>query len=481
MNAKKFSIALGEVNEKYVTEAIEYKASANNVVSSCENTPNHKNTYHRRFSRKVLLSVALVAALLISSFTIAMAASEEFRNAVFSFFMIDTPDVVLPPEVEPEPADKIEIIGKTSVSDLMDVEYVRINGKFDYKDGVIYLYGSSGTSEAYTVTNGQLTPVNTKQTIHRETFDYEWNGEVYSICFDWYEADGKVYADGNDFNIDTSGAWNVTAIADNTEYVLVTVSFGQQIEYNMYPLLYNLKTREVIEVLGECAELTAQQITETTLSPDLSGVLLTRSFGTVSYYNITDNSLLNLSDLCGMEVTGGWFIDNNTIACLSANEDQTFTCGTLDLSTGEYKEIFRELPRLKQASEGGIKWTGGRYGLFVDDARTTYVYDFRTGNRTPVENFLYPDDAFTIMNNTGDKFLFAKKDDTADGLGVSEIGVLDLETQTLILFDREGYERRKENSISWFDDDTVAIWASLEDYGYLYLFTIKTTGINAET
>ena len=58
MNAKDFSHALGKVNEKYVTEAIEFKADANDVVPLSENTPKKKT------SRPTWIKLGVLAACL---------------------------------------------------------------------------------------------------------------------------------------------------------------------------------------------------------------------------------------------------------------------------------------------------------------------------------------------------------------------------------------------------------------------------------
>lgn len=459
MNEERILDVIGQVDERYVTEA----------DPMCDKIPERVIPYRRSFSRKALIAVAVVMTLLVSSFTVAMAASEEFRNAVFSFFKIDTPEVVLPVEDEPNQSGEIENIGGNTIENMVNVEYIRVDGQFDYANGIVYLYEDGLAKAAYTVENSQLSPLEP----HSETLEYIWNNEIYSIDFDWYENDGVIYANARDFNMETSAAWNVNAIEGNSDFVAMTLSYGQQIEHTQYPLLYNLKTKKTIAILNECEELNSRQITQTKLAPDLSGLIVFCDLGSaVYYYNIETKTLSPLNDLCGMNVKDAWFVDNDSVCCVSLDENKAYTCRTVTLSTGGYTDIFTSIPKLKQSSDGGIVLTEGRYGLSVDESRNTFVYDFKTGERAIVDNFKYPtDDTFASLNNTGDKILFAQNDDSAEGLGISEIGVLDLKKQSFILFDREGYEVRRENSIGWFDCDTVAIWASTEEFGYLYLFS----------
>jgi hypothetical protein len=69
-------------------------------------------------------------------------------------------------------------------------------------------------------------------------------------------------------------------------------------------------------------------------------------------------------------------------------------------------------------------------------------------------------DEFVTMNNA------------ATGLWISQIGVLDLTTQTFTLLDREGFDARHEATVSWFDEDRIVIWAVNENDHDLYLYTI---------
>lgn len=448
---------LGQVDDAYVEEA----DPMNENIIPC-----------RRHSHRALIAVAVAAALLISSFTIAMAASEEFRSIVFSFFHIETSNVVLPIEDEPEQSGKIEHISSSTLDGAVTVDYIRVNGTFDYANGIVYLYENGTPAAAYAVENKR--PVLLEA--HHESFEYEWNGLTYLFNFDWYENGGVLYASARDYDRDTSAAWVVRAMEGHTDCVALTLSFGQQIEYTELPLLYDLNTNEIINLLDQCEELKSRQINHTEIAPNLSGILVSCDLGRDwYYYEVQAQTLLSLNELCGRKLRDVWFVDNNTACCLFAEEEGTYTCGRVDLTTKSYTENFAATPELDDTANGGIVFTGGRYGLLVGPERSTFVYDFKTGEQAVVNGFKYPDDdTFVTLNRTGDKLLFTKTDDDAVGLGVSEIGVLDLKTRTFTLFDRESYDVRREVSVGWFDADTVAIRASAGEFGYLYLFTVET-------
>lgn len=464
MNKNLLLDAVGEVDDEYIASAL----------SRLEDNSRQIKRHHHAFSRKAFAGIAIFAILLVSSFTVAMAANRDFRNAIFRFLRISTPDTVLPAENEPDKTGKMEIIGNGTIEDTVYVQYIRGDGIFDYSEGVIYLYDEAeNPAGAYSVTNGQLSCLEP----HGEAFEYTWNDMTYQIRFDWYKEDDHIHASESGFDLATYAGWNVAAAKGNSDFVILTLSCGSQIEYEQYPLLYNLKTREVLDILGPCEALGSLRITETRFSPDLSKILITCDFGSmVYYYDVAAQTLQPLNELCGMNAARAWFIDNDTLCCISMDESRKYTCRTVVIPDGKYFEIFSAMPCLGQSSDTGIIFTGGKYGLFVDGERSTYVYDLKTGNRAIVKDFKYPpDNAYTtIINNAENKILFVRHDAGTDSRGYSEIGILDLEEQSFILFEREGYETRREHAISWFDDDRVAIWASTEENWYLYLFTVKT-------
>lgn len=464
--------AIGKVDDAYIVSA------GNRIESSSQ-----KGTIrHGIIYRKAFLTAATIFLLLMSSFTVAMAANEEFRNFVFHLFHISTTDNVLPLEEEPNQSEQIEGIGSTSIEDTVNVEYIRIDGKFDYNDGVIYSYDdeSGEFTAAYTVENGQIFQLEEQ---HHESLEYTWNGLAYQISFDWYEIDGNVHTEARNYDLDTSAAWYVSAYSGNSELVVVELSYGAQIEYRMYPLLYNIRTHEVIDVLDGCEEIKSQNIIEVEFSSDLFSMLITcgevtywydENSRTVYYYDMGEQTLQALSEWSGMKVMDAWFIDNDTLGCLWYDAEFSYTCRVLSVTTGDSIELFSDMANVTRFSDTGIILTGGRYGLYVDENSNAYVYDFKTGDKAIIEDFQYYQDAkLAGLNGARDKMLFFQTAEQADGLGVSSIGILDLEKHSMILFDREGYEIRREGSMGWFDDNRVVIWADTDEYGYLYLFTVN--------
>lgn len=469
--------AMGEIDERYLI-------SAWSRIDGGERRLQQGKRMSVRAFQGALPYAAALLVLLVSAFSVAMTVNADFRNAVFRFFHIPTAEVVLPKEEEPgQPGSlgDLNTIGNKTLGDSAEVTYLRVNGNMDWSDGVVWTAGYEEESAgqilgASKVENGQLIPLEP----HVETLEYLWDGELYQIRFEWYDNNGRMCTRARDFDLDTYKAWQVLAKDGRTDLCVILLGRGAQIDYTSRPLLYNLKTKEITDVLAGCEALDSRLINEVEFSPDLSKVLLGCDQGSITYYyNTAEKTLQSLDDLAGREVWSAWFVDDDTLACTFQEEDGTYTCRTMKLSTGDFADIFSKLPKKTRDADFGLIVTGGRYGLFVDERHSTYVYDYKTGERALVEGFPFPSGGtFLSSNAAGDKILFSLSDSGAEGLGVSQIGVLDLKKRIFTLLDRRGYETRRENVISWFDNDRIAIQAATDAERsdgslYLYLYTIR--------
>ncbi len=166
--------AIGIINDEDILDAKEPGRTAVDKMTA-------RNGYvTRKHGRRTVIIIAAVIAVLFGSFVTAMAVNEDFREAVYSFFHISTPDVVLPEEDEPQLSNDVEIIYKTDIENAVNVEYIRIDGNFDYGRGLIYFYSEAdGGSAFYTVKDGQLEELKTNET----SLTYTWKGTEYDIEF----------------------------------------------------------------------------------------------------------------------------------------------------------------------------------------------------------------------------------------------------------------------------------------------------------
>lgn len=515
MRSDKLFDAIGKVDDRFIVSAQSKAEKIDRLnikdKTSMANTTDHENwtskvkgtwkqekavkvrkeqkkTAEIKVFRKILPYVAAVVILLVSSFSVAMVANADFREAVFRFFHIPTADVVLPKEEEPvQPGSlgDIKYISTKKIGEKAEVKYVQVNGNVDWSDGVIWVasYEEETAGQIlgiYALENGQLTSLEP----HTEKLEYTWDGETYEISFDWYEHNGKVHINAHEFDMDSYKAWTVQAGDGESDHVIINLGRGAQSEYTSRPLLYDLRTKEIIDVLEGCEILESQLISDIEFSPDLSKVLLGGNQGPGSpycqyYYDVAGKVLKLLDELAGAEVYDARFLDNNIISCILEDEDGLLTCRSYTVPSWEFIEIYAGLPGKKWNTDFGVMSTGGRYMLFVDEEHNTFVYDCKTGERAAVEGFKYPSGStFTTRNKAGDKILFSLSDRDAEGLGISQIGVLDLKKLSFTLLDREGYETRYETTMSWFDNDSVAIEACPDaelsaGTKYLYIYTIN--------
>lgn len=73
MSAQDFSLAMGEISDKYINEAINYSAA---------NKAKQTTVKHFHFSKRAVAIVAIIAALLTTACSI-----KAFREAITEFFI----------------------------------------------------------------------------------------------------------------------------------------------------------------------------------------------------------------------------------------------------------------------------------------------------------------------------------------------------------------------------------------------------------
>lgn len=459
--------AIGMINDEDILDAKEFDRTTANQMTA------RSGYVVRRHGKRTAICVVAVIAIIFGSFFTVMGVNEDFREAVYSFFHISTPDVGLPEEDEPQQSKDVEKIYETDIDNAVNVEYIRINGNFDYGRGLIYFYGEAEDGSAfYTVKDGQPAKLKTNEV----RLIYTWEGTEYNIEFNWCEEDGAIYVNSTGKAPANDAFWYVSPINGRTDVVTLTVSYGRQDDYSEYTLLLNLNTQEVVDVFDGCDVNQLSGITSTMFSSDMSKALITcDNSASVYYCNMNTKTLFRVSEFIGTSVNAAWFLDYNTICSYAVDENGKCTCWYISLATNDCTFLFTDLPIYSQTSGNGVIFTGTRYGLYVDLDKTTYVYDFKTGTRAIVEGLAYSEeDASVTTNANGTKMLFAKFNHTVDGLGISQLGVIDMEKGIFTTLDREGYGIREEAALGWFDNDRISILAtnsSGEKYLYLYSFT----------
>lgn len=402
--------------------------------------------------RKGHMVPALVAAavVLLAIFSTAMAADTGFRQEIFRFFHIPAAEQV-PQTVDTTIHGDAQWVGSQTLGDAVTVAYIRLADNCDRENGILCCWEDEARTEAdfYAITDDGLLPLtarNLKKTV-------TWNGMDYFVDLQWavWEDCLQVQTFGNQ-------NWDVAYLEGRTDKVLLQL-FRE--DCGEYAMVLDLETEEVTDIFAGTGVEKLTDVVEITLSSDLHRAIFSCDNGEQLYLcDLEKKTLLPVEDVLGGQVDGVWFIDGDMVGWYTMDEDYRYTCSVTDLVRGTTTLRFADQPAYQREKEQGVVFLGGRYILEVLADRQVAVLDLLTGDETLVEGFSYPEgDSRTRINSTENKILFLTMEMDQEGLGISEVTVLNLESGVAMALNREGYDVRHESAVSWFDNDRVAISA----------------------
>ena len=464
----------------HITPAPELKERIMNHTSRTKHLP-------VRRAVNLLLAAALALACLC---TMALAASPELRTAVLSFFRMEEREQVPNSGANPEGPD----ISQAEIGQLVKAQYIKMDSfRYGYSVGLLSDLTWSDNwktlvdAKFWEVRDNELSPVEVD--MQTSQIDITLNGIRYQGEFWWLIHEGQLdYFTGDNRSFDEDGEhewdWNLSAVPGRTDVLLLRLSQGRQLEYTEYPFLYHLDTGEAEDILaGTGADeleyaygydwsenfrraiiLTGNQLGEE------KTWLCDRDTGTVS----------RLDELVDIDVYTAAFGDNDTLILYSTSRDedgilQDVTFYAYDIPTGRMTKTLDATPYYRNRDEtpSGVMTFGSRC-VHISAEGGVRVVDLKTGNQTLLGGFTFQKGDSFQLNPSGDKLLYYARGSASDGLGISQIGVADLEKGVFFAFDREGYEDLQENGIGWQDDNTVGIRAQTQDgetyYMLLYQF-----------
>lgn len=433
--------------------------------------------------RRAGLTALAAAAAVACTFLVAMAASPELRTAVLTLFRLEETEQVPAPTGEgPEQPE----LTQSTIGQQVEVQYIRL------PDGFGWSYGDNVLCQAERADDGSilafhywaaegnaLLPLET----HTTDFTAVWDGVTYTDTVYWCVYEGEVSC----YNNGTAGMaldydFYVSSIGGRTDAVLLTLSQGSQMDYRQYPVLLDLATGEVTDLLDGTGWETAAPLREVQWTDDLSAAILSSDRTGWFYCDREGKTTASLNKLTGLEVFSAYFAEDSTLILLTLSGQDGDRCDvwTWQPDSGTLTQTFSQLPvyqRHEEPSYGFQFFFGGGRGIYVTEDGSVSVLDLVTGETIAVENFsLAQWDAPTfIANPSGTKVLFASHGGQADGLGISSLGVMDLEQGTFTLLDRDSDASLHEASLGWFDEDRVVICGyAVDDFTqsclYLYRF-----------
>ena len=421
-----------------------------------------RRTAPRHFRR---LGAALIAAAVVLAVTLgtALAASESFRAAVFSFFRLGTAEEV-PVCLETTEEGDAVWLGSRTLEDAVTVDYLRIGENCDYENGILCCWQDEARMEPafYAAADEGLVALPAR---HLET-EVTWEGETFSIDLQWavWEDALRVQAFGKEPGNDSF--WDVSYLDGRTDAVLLRLSRGRGEDYGERALLLELESGEVTDLFAGTGAERLTDVVEITLNRSLTRAILACEQGEQLYLcDLEGGTLQTIEEALGSRVDGAWFVSDTQLGWYTMDGDYRYTCYVTDLSAGTTVLRFAGCPAYQRLQEQGVVFLGGRYVLEVGEDRSTAVLDLLTGNRTAIQGFCYPEgDSRTRINAGEDKILFLTMEMDSEGLGISELTVLDLRRGTAVGLGRTGYDVRHEVSVSWFDSERVVI-RSVEEGG----------------
>lgn len=440
MRARELLYTLGEIDGRYVEEAAGPAA-----------------VRLRKSWLRWGAAAAAAALLLMGTVGTAMAVSPDFRQMVLSFFHIGQTE-----QVPNGPG-----ASQGSIGGLVEAEYLRLEG-----DGWTAGFGTllrvdRGEDGAafWAVEGGSMAALET----HRTDFAADWQGVNYRGSLYWCVCGGEVSLYGGGAG---EAEWRAEAIPGRADAALLYLSRGSQIDYREYPLLLDLDSGRTEDILAGTGAAELEGAYDYEWSDGLGAALITRRDMTMTgqeqiyYCDAANKTLTELGALTGIVCDGAHFADNGTLLLFTAGEE--FSVFAYDLTAGQ---AVRTLGPTTYFSQGrGLLLTGGRYGLLADGAGKLSAVDLKTGAQTPVEGFTLEENGHFLANRRGDKFVYYAADSAADGLGIAQLGALDLRAGTFTAFDRAGYDSLREWSVGWFDDGRVGVWSGGYGDGAVYLY-----------
>ncbi len=463
----------------------------------------HKKTTHRRYAPvyRVLASTLTAILMLTCVTTVALAASPELRRAVLSFFRIEereqvpgqtdiNPSDINQPDVD-QPYDNQPDISQTEIGSLVKAQYIKMDQRYGLSGGLLnnLTWSDDGRTlleaEFWEIKDNNLVPVQVDMRTSQIdiTFqDINYQGNLY-----WFIRNGELYYfQGSPYGVDTrpEDEWSVEAIPRHTDVLLLKLAQGQQTDYTEYPMLFYLDTGETEDFLASTGAKQLEYAYDYSWSENMRRALILCSAGTGGLQewlcDLDARTLIRLDELTGMgeEVSAG-FADNDTLILTThttSEEDetwQTITCYAYDILTGQKTKTLDKAHYYRWWDEPyGVQLFGSRCVLIGEDGQVRLV-DLKTGMQTVVEGFTWQTGDEFMPSPSGNKLLYYSSDSKAEGLGISQLGVVDLEKGTFIAFDREGYGNLYEEGIGWSNDSTVSINARSSDgeTRYLILYT----------
>lgn len=443
-----------------------------------------------RRAARCLLAAALALACL---FTAALAASPELRTAVLSFFRMEEREQV--PNWDQSDTQSGPGVSQADIGKLVKAQYIRLDSHswYGYSGGLLncltwdedYRYHRLLDAKFWEVRDNELVPVQVDMKTNQ--VDITYKGIRYQGEFHWFVREGQVCCFAGDYrnydeDLELDYDWNLSVIPGRTDALLLRLSQGRQMDYTEYPFLYHLDTGEVEDILAGTGVDKLEYVYNYDWSENFRrAIILTGNhfdYDETWICDLETKTLSNLNDLAKLDDADSCtaaFADDDTLIlhAMTRDEEGVYSAVafyTYDLRTGNMAKILDKTPYYRSWDENpsGVMVFGSRC-LLISEEGQVRVINMKTGAQTILDGFTFHTNDHLNFNLSGTKLLYFSMDSDTPGLGITQIGVVDLEKGAFFAFDRDGYENLYEGGIGWEDDNTVSIGARTLDYETRYM------------
>lgn len=450
------------------------------------------------------VAIFICAAILATTVTVttAMAFHEEFKETIkeiiFDFFHAEEEEVV--PELsgtEEITTDNMYVEQDRSIiGGVIEGRYVHTPVSCDAREGVYVIctdeieLNQGSHYDAYYEENGEFI----KLEEHTFCGDYTVLDNDFHIEFDWVVHNGQVTLT----YIGEDASYRIPTNPGDKDAMLVELwysllSENGEYETTVYPMLLNLETGELTDVLEEICAGKLKNLCNQAISEDGSRMLLAQSDGSLYYVDLAAKVLYSVEEISG-EKADACSLIKDTLSCFVL-ENGKYRAWAINLTTMERTELFSEMPNLmgenytsvgQGAADGtaleeshagivylsgfdtivhrGAMFGGSHFALETDGAGNVSVIDLASGEKIPVEGFVWPADRYADIlwesSPDGKRLLISGGE---IGSKYEYIGVLDFEKLQYLEFSRKNRNEVYEGKPYWFDKDTVIIQATGKD------------------
>ena len=413
-------------------------------------------------------AVACAACIAVfAMFGTAFAISAEFREYIISFFKserIETP-FVTHESAKPVDPNQIEgqwcFLGQQEIDDIAQIAYFQFDGNFEIYDNTIAMHTEDGQLLIYKLPGNsfaELPQHHIKDTIHI-------NGYELPLEFVYVIDNGIIKTFGNVYEWESGG--QATAIwSAESDFIWISISI--RYELNTY-VRYDLKTGMVRDIISE-AGIVANGDTNVLLSPDEKTILV-HDLHTVYLVDAQTATSQELVSLGTTDELNASFIDNETLSVWQqlAGDDVRYTVYSYNIPSGEKVTVFDNMPYSPNSSPG-IKGLGKGVTVLVE-AEQYILVDEKTGVRYAIEE-LKPDSNINFLLSPDRKRVSVVTASGQNGLGITQIGYINIEKHELKVFDRQDFSENYETSMYWLSDNELAVTAE-NDMRYLYIYRFE--------